>query len=183
MKTTTNRAGLMATPIPAPLPAIPAPARSHPENPAPTGGTYDIEKLIGALPAAVDVALKKAIPAEYTPEKVAAIAADLATRIRAQYGPCTIWPAVCTRTGAHDDHINDDMSITSQDGERLLDVTFTQFSDTEGVSPARIALSGYGSEEYAPEDVHAATARIRDLCDEADALADKVLNTLAGGAR
>lgn len=180
--TTTNSFGLLNTPLPGTLDAIPAPAAQHPENPVPAEG-YDLGRLLAALPAAVDTALKTAVPDQYTPAKVAAIVADLTARLTAQYGPCTIWPGICTQTGHHDDHINDGIRITSRDGEQLLDVTFTQFSDTEGVSPARISIGSCGSEEYAPEDVRAATARIRRLLDEADALADKVLHTLAGGAR
>ncbi|WP_432020956.1 hypothetical protein [Streptomyces sp. 1222.5] len=69
MNTTTNSAGLMATPC-----------RQHPE------GDY-LTRLLAALPDAVDQAMKTAAPNCYTPANASQLTAAMTARLLAEYGP------------------------------------------------------------------------------------------------
>ncbi|MDQ0992199.1 hypothetical protein [Streptomyces sp. V3I7] len=91
-------------------------------------------------------------------------------------GGCPTWPGLCIDTEpGHLDHYNSEHEITDKRGERLFDVTFTQFTDEHGASPAKISIAGMGSEDYDPHEVRQVTAKIRQLLDVADAMADQVL--------
>ncbi|MFE2041642.1 hypothetical protein ACFXAZ_12055 [Streptomyces sp. NPDC059477] len=49
----------------------------------PQGAGFSLDRLIAALPEVVDVALKEAVPEQYTPEKAARIATDMVPRLHA----------------------------------------------------------------------------------------------------
>lgn len=172
MTTTTNRAGLMATP----LNAIPAPAAQHPENPVPAGG-YDLGRLLACLPDAVDVALKTAVPSEYTPQKVAEIVADLTARFTAQYGPQPVRCPVhtwCGEQGDHDDHLSVPVYVFGPDGEELASALLIDF----GHSRTTIGLNEV---DLSPAQARQAAADFHRFADQLNVFADQAEQ--AGGAR
>src|SRR5688500_2281855 len=82
---------------------------------------------------------------------------------------CPTFPGLCTETEpGHFDHSNHDHKVTDKQGETILDVGFVQVSDG---GPAIIYIGGLCHEDYAPEEVHAKTAEIRALLEEADRMA------------
>ncbi|MEU2300574.1 hypothetical protein ABZ584_24580 [Streptomyces antibioticus] len=153
--------------------------------------TLDFDKVIAALPDVIDAAMRKTLPGEYTPELAAQIAQTMTDELRhARQGAsyeCPVWPGVCVDTEpGHYDHHNHRNFVTDKRGERLIDVGFVQLSDEEADGPATICISGMGSEDYDPSEVHAKTAELRRLLDLADEMADKVIAARAaqaGGTR
>lgn len=135
--------------------------------------TFDRDKVIAALPEIVDQSTQTAIPHRYSPELAAQFTQTMTGILTGAL--CPVWPTVCTETTVgHYDHFNHDHKATDKRGQTLLDVTFTQFSDEDGDGPPRISLGGLTSEDYDPSEVRAATAEIRRLLDQADAMADQV---------
>ncbi|GKQ37169.1 hypothetical protein [Streptomyces sp. A012304] len=176
-RTTGNRFGLLATPHPADIAAEHAEALD----------TLDFDKLIAAVPDAVDTAMQQAIPHRYNPTIAASIAADITARLcKARQGDayeCPVWPGLCVETEpGHYDHHNHRNFVTDKRGERMLDIGFIQFSDEEGAAPPKICISGMGSEDYDPSEVREKTAEIRRMLDEADAIADRIIAQRRDGA-
>jgi hypothetical protein len=162
MNATRNLFGLMATPAPADI------AAAHTE----ALDTLDFDKVIAALPDAVDTAMRNALPGRYTPELAAQFAQAMAAELRNPTG-CPVYPGLCTETEpGHHDHSNHENTVTNKSGDHLLDVGFVQLSDG---GPAIVYIGGMSSEDYLPEEVRPATARLRQLLDEADAIADRLM--------
>lgn len=136
--------------------------------------TASLNQLVAAIPESVDKAMRETLPHWYTPELAAQIAE---TAIGILTGTlCPVWPTVCTdTTPGHYDHFNHQHKVTDKRGQTLFDVSFVQFSDEDGASPAKVSLGGLVSEDYDPSEVRAATAEIRRLLDRADEMADQVM--------
>ncbi|WP_330265292.1 hypothetical protein [Streptomyces griseorubiginosus] len=138
-----------------------------------------LDKLVAAMPTAVDRAMQRTIPGKYTPELAAAVAETAISMLTGKL--CPVWPTLCTdTTPGHYDHFNHQHKVTDKRGQTLLDLSFVQLSDEDGDSPAKVCLGGMVSEDYAPSEVREATAKIRRLLDEADDMADTVLRMQGG---
>lgn len=162
MRTIRNPFGLMATPAPADLAAEHTAALN----------TLNFDKVIAALPDAVNQAMQATLPGRYTPELAAQFAQTMAAELRNPTG-CPVYPGLCTETEAgHHDHHNHENTVTNKEGEHLLDVGFVQLSDG---GPALVYIGGMNSEDYLPEEVRPVTVRLRALLDEADAIADRLI--------
>lgn len=148
------------------------------QTPAPTDSTrLNLGAVIAALPDVVDQAMRAALPKRYTPELAARIAQATIVELRNpqqdQPAGCPVYPGLCTETETgHHDHSNHQHTVTNKSGGHLLDVGFVQLSDG---GPAIVYIGGMSSEDYLPEEVRPATAKLRQLLDEADAIADRLI--------
>jgi hypothetical protein len=134
----------------------------------------DLDRLTAALPAIIDQAMRKTIT-DYTPDAAKALTDTMLGILTGRL--CPVWPTICTdTTPGHWDHFNHDREFTDKRGDRMIDVSFVQFTDEVADGPAKISIGGMGSEDYDPSEVREATAKIRRLLDEADEMADKVLH-------
>jgi hypothetical protein len=126
--------------------------------------------LIAALPDAINHALQTTFPDRHTP----ALAAEITTTaIRILTGSiCPAFPGLCTETGDHYGHSNHEHKVCDKAGHPFLDTGFVHCSDG---GPAVVYIAGQGHEDYAPEEVRAATSKIRALLDVADRMADQLL--------
>lgn len=141
--------------------------------------TASLDKLIAAMPAAVDQSMRKTLPGHYTPEAAKAIADTMVGILTGKL--CPVWPTICTdTTPGHYDHFNHQHKVTDKRGKTLLGISFVQFSDEDGDGPAKVGLGGMVSEDYDPSEVREKTAELRRLLDEADEMADKVLRLQTG---
>lgn len=85
---------------------------------------------------------------------------------------CPAFQGLCTETEpGHHDHARHEDKVRNKTGETLLDVGFVQVSDG---APAVVYIAGMAHEDYLPEEVRPATAKIRRLLDKADAIADQL---------
>lgn len=132
-----------------------------------------LDKAIAALPAAVDTAMRKALPGEYTPELAGQIAETMAAELRQPQAAVCPWPDLCTATTpGHYDHASEEHVVTGKSGERLLDVGMVDISDGVG---AVVYIGGMTHEDFRPQEVRAKTAELRQLLDTADEMADRVI--------
>ncbi|MEU3546275.1 hypothetical protein [Streptomyces longwoodensis] len=76
----------------------------------------------------------------------------------------------CTETGPHDHHCNHSLRVRSDDGEMLLDVGMCAEKPADG----RPVVYIRGEDFRDAASVHAATAKLRALLDQVDAMADRV---------
>lgn len=183
--TTGNAFGLMATPAPATIAAEHAAALdtldfnkvvAESSRPHPTAGEVfpDLNRLKAELPDIIDQAMRKTAPGQYTPEAAQEVADTMLGMLTGQL--CPVWPTLCTdTTPGHLDHFNHDRFVADKHGKRMIDVSFIQFTDDVEQGPVKISIGGMGNEDYAPSEVREATAKIRRLLDEADAMADTVM--------
>ncbi|MEH0549242.1 hypothetical protein QA802_41260 [Streptomyces sp. B21-105] len=145
------------------------------QTPAPTDTTHlNLAAVVAALPDAIDQAMRNTLPGMYTPQLAADLAAAMTAELRnPQPADCPVFPGLCTETMPdHHDHSNHEHTVTNKQGEHLLDVGFVQLSDG---GPAIVYIGGMSHEDYLPEEVRPATAKLRQLLDEADAIADRLL--------
>lgn len=136
--------------------------------------TASLDQPVGALPKVADKVMRETLPQWYTPELAAEFTQTVIGILTGAL--CPVWPTICTdTTPGHYDHFNHQHKVTDKRGQTLLDVSFVQFSDEAGASPATVSLGGMVSEDYDPSEVRAATAEIRRLLDQADEMADQVM--------
>ncbi|WP_327319287.1 hypothetical protein [Streptomyces sp. NBC_01235] len=140
-------------------------------------GTEQIDRLAAVLPAAIEQAMRTAVPELFSPELAAefakAMVAELRNPQQDQPAGCPVYPGLCTETEpGHYDHSGHDHSVTTKDGHHLLDVGFVQLSDG---GPAIVYLGGMSHEDLLPDEVHAKTAELRRLLDVADGIADRLI--------
>lgn len=87
-------------------------------------------------------------------------------------GTCAVWPGICTEAEpGHFDHSNHGNAVTSGDGVRLLDIGFAALSGDSNPAP----VIYIGGEDYAPDELHAASASVRRLMDTGDDMAEKAM--------
>ncbi|MFH9038964.1 hypothetical protein ACH4FA_06310 [Streptomyces sp. NPDC017966] len=84
----------------------------------------------------------------------------------------------CVETGPHDHHFNHNMRVHSEDGELLLDAGMAAYEGDDD----RPVIYLRGEDYNDAASVHAATAKLRQLLDEVDALADRVFTDHEGRA-
>jgi hypothetical protein len=85
-------------------------------------------------------------------------------------GPCPVFRD-CIEAGPHDHHFNHSLRTRSDGGELLLDAGMVAFSEGNDDRPVVYV----GGEDFADAvSVHAATAKLRQLLDEVDRMADRV---------
>ncbi|MFK0125579.1 hypothetical protein ACIQSP_19970 [Streptomyces nigra] len=140
------------------------------EHTAPT-----VDQLADALPSAVDAALRRACPDQYTPEKAARIAATVVADLTAQpAGPCPVYRDCVDADPGHYDHYNHGIRVTADDdGATILDAGMAAFSgDSEDERRPVVYLRNTDYHDAA--SVHATTAKLRALLDQVDAMADRV---------
>lgn len=153
-------------------------ARAH----ADALNTLDFEKVVAALPDVIAAAMRKTLPGKYTPELAAQIAQTMTAELRhaQQDEPagCPIYRD-CTETSpGHYDHYSHDTKVTGQDGGTILDIGLIALSGSQ-----KHAIVYLRNEEFTDAaSVHAKTAELRRLLDEADQMADRVFTDHAGHA-
>ncbi|KUN03947.1 hypothetical protein AQI95_21140 [Streptomyces yokosukanensis] len=158
------------------LPYIPAPVDRHPENIAAELGLAEgvtLDQLCAALPAVVDQAMRTALPGHYSREVAERIAAGMIARLRQRYedkpSACQYRDCEDTEPG-HYDHYNHRLRVTGEDGSTILDAGMAALSGSEAGAVVYVR-----NEEFTDAAaVRAKTAEIRQLLDEADAMADRV---------
>lgn len=158
------------------LPYIPEPGREHPENIAAKLGLAEgvtLDQLTAVLPSVVDQAMRTALPGHYSPEVAERIAADMIARLRQQQddkpSACQYRDCEDTEPGHHD-HYRHGLRVTGEDGSTILDAGMAALSGDESG-----AIVYVRNEEFTDAAaVRAKTAEIRQLLDEADAMAERV---------
>jgi len=136
--------------------------------------TLDFDKVIAALPDAINQAMRNAIPEMYTPELAAefaeAMAAELRNPQQDEPAGCPVYRDCTDTSPGHHDHYSHDVKVTGDDGGTILDIGMVALSGSE-----KHALVYLRNEEFTDAaSVHAKTAELRRLLDEADAMADRV---------
>lgn len=133
----------------------------------------DHTELAAALPGAVDLAMRTAVPGRYTPELAARIAANTIAHLAGTacqvYGDCTQ-----TEPG-HYDHSNHEDRVTGEDGRTILDVGMV---DLSGGSGPHVYI--HNEEFNGAPALRAKTAELRSQLDRTEAMADRVLGVDAG---
>lgn len=177
MKRTTLPQGSTSATAPA-LSYIPEPGREHPENIAAKLGLAEgvtPDRLFDVLPAVVDQAMRTALPGKYSPEIAERIAADMIARLSQKQddepGVCPVYRDCESREPDHYDHFNHGgLRVTGEDGSTILDAGMAALSGSESDAVVYVR-----NEEFTDAAaVRAKTAEIRQLLDEADAMAERV---------
>jgi len=166
MRAIRNPFGLMATPAPAPADI----AAEH----ADALSTLDFDKVIAALPDVIDSAMRTTLPDEYTAELAAQIAQAMIAELRNPHHDeptgCPVYRDCTDTSVGHYDHYSHDIKVTGDEGGTILDIGMVALSGSQ-----RHALVYLRNEEFTDAAaVHAKTAELRRLLDEADAMADRV---------
>ncbi|MEU3982534.1 hypothetical protein AB0F77_20970 [Streptomyces sp. NPDC026672] len=193
MNGTRNRAGLMATGIP---------ADRMRETTAPTGRPHPLltddearehsehreagmSALVAALPAAVDTALRKVAPEQYSPETAAQIAADAAARLTSNPLPasdvCHVYPGLCDRKdgedgdqvgadGRHFDHGGSTITVPSGDCPDDP-VIWAEFVHVSGGTPK---IGFPGERDLSPQQARVKAQQLHAFADALTTLADQV---------
>ncbi|WP_371528403.1 hypothetical protein OG302_22435 [Streptomyces sp. NBC_01283] len=89
-----------------------------------------------------------------------------------QPGTCADWPGICTEAeSGHFDHSNHGHQVVDKSGVQLLDVGFAALSNDSNPRP----VIYIGSEDWAPDEFHAASAAVRQLMDTGDDMAERTM--------
>ena len=139
------------------LPAIVAAAAERP----------DAGAVTAALPGAVDAALRKVAPEHYSAELADRIAEGAVANLT---GPCPVYRDCVDTTPGHYDHFNHGIKVTDDEGATVLDAGMAALSGTDSRPVVYLRNTDYND----AASVHAATAQLRALLDQVDAMADRV---------
>lgn len=136
----------------------------------------DLDRLTAALPAAVDEAMRKTLPGEYTPQLAAGIAAEMIARLTGAKTNCPVF-ADCTDTEpGHHDHHNHGIKVTGEDGDTILDIGMVGLSGSE-----QHAIVYLRNEEFTDAAaLNAKTMEINLLLDAVNAMGRRVLGVDTG---
>lgn len=128
----------------------------------------DAGAVTAALPGAVDAALRKVAPEQYTPELAARIAQGAVVQLNG--GPCPVYRDCVDATPGHYDHFNHGIKVVDDEGATVLDAGMAALSGTDSRPVVYLRNTDYND----AASVHAATAQLRALLDQVDAMADRV---------
>jgi hypothetical protein len=136
----------------------------------PTGRVPAIVAAAAERPdaGAVDAALRKVAPEQYTPELAARIAQGAAVQLNE--GPCPVYRDCVDTTPGHYDHFNHGIKVVDDEGATVLDAGMAALSGTDSRPVVYLRNTDYND----AASVHAATAQLRALLDQVDAMADRV---------
>lgn len=130
------------------------------------------DKVIAALPDAVDQAMRETLPRRYTSDLAAAIAAQVIANLTGVSStPCPVFRDCADTTPGHYDHFTHDIKVIDDtDGSTILDAGMVANSGSD----RHVIVYLRNAEFTDPESVRAKTAEVRAFLDQVDEMADRV---------